>query len=608
MCGIAGIADFSQRPVSRAQLSDMLGMLWHRGPDQQGLYHRAHIGLGIRRLKVIALNNGAQPSDSSDGRHVLVFNGEIYNHQALRRELIDSGYRFTGDSDAEVIVNLFARDGMRFYAQLDGMFALAIYDRQDDSLLLARDPAGKKPLYYQWRDNTLCFASELQALLRHPSVQREIDPVALDYYLRFRVIPADRTIFQSVNKVPPGGSIRFGRHLPQSTQHWRVDYSAASGERSEADWIDQLDSALNQAVAKRMMAEVPIGTMLSGGLDSSLITAIAVRQGQRALKTFAVGFQEAQFNELPYARRLAADLGTDHHDCIITAPEAFNAAHALIPHFGEPFAFPSSIASHFMYRLARQHVTVVLGGDGADELFGGYARYPLAAGFPGFAPGHALPRQVDLGHASWSPDQFDAFYQALLTDGLGQRARNALYSARFRAQLADAGPQCRYRGELRRHADRLSGAMEYDFNHWLREAQLVKIDIASMMNSLEVRVPFLDKAVIRIGSQLPGALKLNAGREKYLLHCVARRYLPDYILNRKKQELAIPLEQWMVSSMRTQISATLLSEQALSRGYFHPDRLRDFVGSHDGSQSYALWTLYILEKWQQQFCGSGEPS
>ncbi|WP_423392353.1 asparagine synthase (glutamine-hydrolyzing) [Burkholderia sp. LMG 21824] len=601
MCGIAGIVDFTKRPVSRAQLSGMLDTIWHRGPDQEGIHHDGHIGLGIRRLKVIALNNGAQPSYSSDGRHVLVFNGEIYNHHALRRELINDGYQFNTDSDAEVIVNLYARDGERFYAQLDGMFALALYDRHEGALLLARDRAGKKPLYYHFSDDTVCFASELQALVKHPSIGRELDPVALDYYLRFRVVPSDRTIFRSVKKVPAGGSVRLKPNRADVTQNWQVDYTPQSAPRTEAEWIDELDAALNQAVAKRMTAEVPVGTMLSGGLDSSLITAIAVKQGHRALKTFAIGFHEAQFNELPYSRRLAADLGTDHHDYIITAREAFDAAHELIAHFGEPFAFPSSIASHFMYRLARQHVTVVLGGDGADELFGGYARYSLAAAFPDFPADYALPRKVDLAGASWSSGQFDVFYQALLTDGLGHDARNDLYSDSFRKQLIDAQQACPYRGELRRHADRLSAAMEYDFNHWMREAQLVKIDIASMANSLEVRVPFLDTEVVRIGSGLPGALKLRDGREKHLLHCVARRYLPDYILDRKKQELAMPLEQWIVSSMLPTITNTLLSDEALSRGHFNPDRLRAFVNTYDGSQSYALWTLYVLEKWHKQF-------
>lgn len=601
MCGITGIVDFERGPVSAEQLSNMLNMLQHRGPDKEGIYHDGHVGLGMRRLKVIALSNGDQPCYSSDGRYVLVFNGEIYNHQALRGELIGDGYKFSGDSDAEVIVNLFARDGNRFYAQLDGMFAIALYDRKDGTLLLARDPSGKKPLYYQIHDNKICFASELQALLQHPSIKQNINSVVLDYYLRFRVTPADQSIFQSVKKVPAGGSIQFGQNGSQTIQHWKVEYFSKSDDRSEDERIDELDAALNEAISKRMMAEVPVGTMLSGGLDSGLITAMAIKQGYKELKTFAVGFQETQFNELPYSRRLAADLSTDHHEYIITPQEAFAAADDLVSHFGEPFAFPSSIASHFMYRMAQQHVTVVLGGDAADELFGGYARYPLAAAFPELPHGYVLPRKVDLGDIPWQADQFDTFYQGLLTDGLDQCTRKYLYSTPFLEQLAEAAPECPYRRELRHQSDRLSAAMEYDFNHWMREAQLVKIDIASMANSVEVRVPFLDKEVIRIGSHLPSTLKLKAGREKYLLHCVARRYLPDYVLDRKKQELAVPLEQWIVSSMRTKITDTLLSDEALSRGYFAPDRLRAFVNAYDNRQSYALWTLFMLEKWHRQF-------
>ncbi|KYN62864.1 asparagine synthetase B [Pantoea agglomerans] len=604
MCGIAGVINYHRQPTQPSLLASMLASLKHRGPDQEGVYHQGHVGIGMRRLKIIALDNGAQPCYSNDGRYVLVFNGEIYNYRLLRAELIAQGFRFETESDAEVIVNLYQRDGEAFYQRLDGMFALAIYDRIDDTLLLARDPAGKKPLFYALHDGVVSFSSELNSLLKDERIPRHIDPVALDYYLRFRVVPGDRCIFQNISKVPAGGGVSFALGKESRQHYWRVAYQPEPDEKPLEQWIDEIDEYLNQAISKRLMAEVPIGTMLSGGLDSSLITAIACKQSRHKLKTFAVGFNESAFSELEYSRRLAKELGTEHHDFIITPGEAFDAAHDLVKHFGEPFAFPSSIASHFMYRLARQHVAVVLGGDGADELFGGYARYSLVANFPHLPAEHKLPRKVDLLNKTWRADEFPEFYQALLTDGVGGQLRQQLYSRSMALRLAEEGSVAQvrsYRDELTMHSDPLSAAMEYDFNHWMQEAQMVKVDIASMANSLEVRAPFLDRQIVGFGSRLPGQLKLHAGKEKYLLQCLAKRYLPDYIVDRKKQELAVPLEQWMVSSMKTLIIDTLTSEQALSRGYFNPDKLRQFVREFDGSHSYALWTMYMLEKWHQQF-------
>ncbi len=604
MCGIAGLINFNHQPVERELLKKMLIALEHRGPDQDGAYYDTHVSMGIRRLKVIALDNGAQPSYSNDGQYVLVFNGEIYNYQTLRSKLIAQGFHFNTDSDAEVIVNLYQHYGEAFYQYLDGMFSLAIYDRHQETLLLARDYTGKKPLFYSFQDGVVTFASTLNALLKNTRIRRSINPGALDYYLRFRVVPHDQSIFQDVYKVPAGSALNFSSRGEKLIQYWKVNYQSCVKEQSFEQWLDEIDDDLNQAVAKRLAAEVPVGIMLSGGLDSSLIAAIACKQRGKSLNTFAIGFHETNYNELTYSRRLAQDLGTDHEDYIINRQEAFDTAHSLIAHFGEPFAFPSSIASYFMYRLARKKVTVVLGGDGADELFGGYARYSLVASFPHLSSGEKLPRKVDLTEKNWQSDAFPEFYQALLTDGVGSEMRQQIYSQKMKNSLTEAQHVARcnhYRSELNQEQSQLSAAMEYDFNHWMKEAQLVKIDIASMANSLEVRVPFLDQKVIALASSLPEKFKLHQGQEKYLLHHLAKRYLPDYILHRKKQELAIPLTQWINSSMKTIMTETLTSDRALSRGYFNPDRLRQFCKKMDDSQSYLLWTLYMLEKWHHVF-------
>jgi len=593
MCGIAGIADFKRNVVSVETLNKMLAAQFHRGPNDQGIYHNEHVCMGMRRLAIIALENGAQPCFSNNERFALVFNGEIYNYQELRRELISQGYRFVTDSDAEVIVNLYQRDGLDFYNQLEGMFAIAIYDKIEDSFLLARDYTGKKPLFYAFHDGVLSFASELKALLEQKNIKRKINLPALDYFLRYRVVPGDQSIFESVQKVPPGSTIVFNARGQTQQHHWRVDYKSDEAPSLD-DWVDEIDAALNQAISKRLSAEVPVGTMLSGGLDSSLVTAIACKQQKRKLNTFAVGFHEADYSELDYARRLAEDLGTEHHSYIINRDEALDAAHKMVSHFGEPFAFPSSIACYFMYFLARQNVTVVLGGDGADELFGGYARYEFAGCYPNFPSNAILPRKVDIPGRDWSPNTFSTFYLSLLTDGLGLKQRRQLYSPMFKKHLTDVPSE----NPSFRKAPILA-AMEYDFNHWMKEAQLVKIDTASMANSLEVRSPFLDKQVIAIGSKLPHRYKIQKEQRKFLLYTLAKRYLPDYIARRKKQELAVPLEKWIFSSIKEKIFEVILSDRALSRGYFDADQLRSFVKEAQEEDSYMLWTLYILEKWHE---------
>ena len=602
MCGIAGIKHLGKLGKDSDRLQAMLNALYHRGPDQEGLYQDSQIQMGMRRLKVVALENGVQPCFSDNGRYVIVFNGEIYNYVSLRNSLKERGLKFTTDSDAEVIVNLYQEYGNDFYNKLEGMFAAAIYDTQDHSVLLVRDRAGKKPLYYSYENGILCFSSEMRSLLKSGFVDRQLNHSAVDYFLKYRVMPKDQSVFDTVHKVAPGSSVRFSGVGTTETKHWSVDYSPSIVRRTESEWIEEVDSVLNKSIEKRLLAEVPVGTMLSGGLDSSLVTAIAQKQGTiHNLKTFSIGFRDAAFSELEYARRLAKELGTEHYEYVIEPEEAMQAAHELVCHFGEPFAFPSSIASYFMFKLAREHVTVVLGGDAADELFGGYARYQLIQHFPDIPPEMGLPRKVDLKGGDWSHLSFPQFYQSLLTDGLDSDSRAALYSPEFKQHLA----QERNISKCQRYVQQLSSdsknyldvAMEYDFNHWMNEAQLVKVDIASMANSLEVRTPFLDRSLVALATSMPIDFKLRDGKEKHVLYRVAEKYLPNFILERKKQELAVPLEKWLLNNIKGQVIDTLLSEKSLNRGLFDCAALTKFVSEFKPENSYAIWTLYMLEVW-----------
>lgn len=603
MCGIAGIIDFEGRGVDVGLFNDMLSKLVHRGPDEVGSYIDGNVAIGIRRLKVIALDNGSQPCFSTNGRYVVVFNGEIYNFKVLRNELISLGHSFKTDSDAEVIVNLYQQYGAKFCDYLEGMFAVAIYDRLAGALLLARDPVGKKPLFFTNHAGCLYFSSELGSLLCNQELPRDLNYAALDYFLRFRVIPVNECIFNSIKKLPPGTFVYFNNSTTTATHYWQVKYSE-DREMDVDKAVDDLDRLLTAAVETRLAAEVPVGTMLSGGLDSSLVTAIACRLKPGKMHTFSVGFNEATYNELQYSRALARDLGTIHKDIIVTAKPALEAANQLVAHFGEPFAFPSSIASFFMYQLAAKDVTVVLGGDGADEIFGGYARYNLVRGFPDNIKLDNLPRRVDLPNDSLSNLTFAQLYQGLLTDGLTTPLHTMLYSPNLLERLAtfDAEKAMEKRfSPLDSSQNPLGAAMSFDFNHWMPEAQLVKVDIASMANSLEVREPFLDKHVVQFGTALPNELKIHSGKEKFVLNKVAQRYLPEYILNRKKQELSVPIDQWLVSSLHDEIVQMITSEEALSRNYFNPDALISFAHEADHRNSYALWTLYILEKWHRVF-------
>ncbi|KUI97648.1 asparagine synthase (glutamine-hydrolyzing) [Vibrio sp. MEBiC08052] len=602
MCGIAGVKHFSNKKYDIDNFQSMLDTLYHRGPDQEGIYRSDRILMGMRRLKVIALENGAQPCFSDNGRYAIVFNGEIYNYVDLRNGLKERGLNFNTDSDAEVIVNLYQEYGSEFYNKLEGMFAAAIYDTKTESILLFRDRAGKKPLYYSFEDGSLIFSSEIKSLLKSGCIKRNLNYSAIDYFLKFRVMPNDQSVFDSVHKVPAGTSIIFKGSGISKIQHWSVNYSPSIVRKTEVEWINEVDSLLNKSVEKRLLAEVPVGTMLSGGLDSSLITAIARKLDSiHNLKTFSIGFRDAEFSELAYARRLAEDLGTEHYEYIIEPEEAIQAAKDLVNHFGEPFAFPSSIASYFMFKLARKHVTVVLGGDAADELFGGYARYQLLQSFPNIPADMGLPRKVDLDGGDLGNVTFPHFYHSLLTDGLDRQSRELLYSSEFIKILSQEqciSKQTNYTDQLSlENKSYLDLAMEYDFNHWMNEAQLVKVDIASMANSLEVRTPFLDRSLVTLATSMPNEFKLKNGKEKYLLYRVAEKYLPEYILHRKKQELAVPLEKWLLNNMRSEVTETLLSEKALKRGIFNPVALTKFVSEFKYENCYALWTLYMLEIW-----------
>lgn len=610
MCGIAGEVTLSGAGPNRAYTRQACALMAHRGPDAQAFYESAHAMLGMCRLQVVGLSGGMQPAFNTDRTVICVVNGEIYNHQELRARLEKLGRRVVGASDVHVIPELYDVFGDDFVDELQGMFAIALYDSRTRELKLVTDRVGKKPIFYSHTpEGRTAFASELAPLLEHPDVDRRIDPVAIDQYLSYRVVPAPHTIYQQVRKVLPGTMLTFAPQGPVvERRYWRFDFSGPTQDGPPEQIARQIDHLLTTAVADRMESEVPLGAMLSGGLDSSLVVAMAARQYPGRLNTFSVGFEQAAFDESVHARAVARHCGTDHHTYQIGPEDAQQAIDPILRHMGEPYAFPSAIASYYMYRLAREHVTVVLTGDGSDEIFGGYNRYKMFERLPEVAPGDS--HKVDLDALGRAGDDLADRYQSILIDGVRNGIKERLYSDTFRQSLPGPFPfnylRDRFRGSEGQTRS-LNRLMQLDCGFWLPDAQLVKIDRMAMAHSVEPRSPLLDHRLIEYVAAVDPALKLAGNDEKAILKAVAEGYLPPDIIRRKKQELAVPLEEWLGNRLRPVIQSTLTSEASLSRGYFNPDALRELATEFRPEHSYALWTLFMLERWHQLFVDGGAP-
>lgn len=603
MCGIAGEVTFGKTPPSAESVARMCDLLVHRGPDEAGMHVSPEAVLGIRRLKVIGLVNGSQPVADSTATAFCVFNGEIYNYAELRAELESEGFEFRTNTDAEVIIHLYHKSGDAFVHRLRGMFAVAIYDAARNRLLLARDITGKKPLnYHVAADGSVVFSSELRSLASHPSIRKRISPEAVDRFLSFRIIPAPLTIYRDVFKVAPATVVIFDERGKTEKKYWAFDFTERAEGRSEEELIDTLRKLLLEAVEVRLQSEVPLGALSSGGLDSSLVMSMMSRMIRQPMHSFSIGFEDKRFNELNYAKTVSEYCRTIHHEHIITPESALEVVNKLLLNFGEPYAFPSAVACYFMNRLARQYVTVVLTGDGADEIFCGYNRYKLFNALPQLPENPELSAKIDVELLSRAGGDISTQYQSILTDGLRDALKVRLYSKGFAAEFGDRFP-VNYLSERfakNRHLPhRLNRVLDVDCNFWLRDAQLVKIDIASMANSIEVRCPMLDRKVVEFVTGINIKHKLANGTEKHILKRLARDFLPAEIVNRPKQELAVPLENWLATTLRKEISHTLLSDESLARGYFDPDRLIRFVGNYGAADSYAVWTLFILEQWHR---------
>jgi asparagine synthase (glutamine-hydrolysing) len=641
MCGIVGFADppsaghsgdSEHQEADRALLRAMCAVIRHRGPDDEGVRVEPGVGLGMRRLSIIDLQTGQQPIGSEDGRVQVVFNGEIYNFRELRAELVQAGHRFSTTSDTEVIVHGFEQWGRGVFERLRGMFGIAVWDSGTRRLWLARDRAGIKPLYYLEHAGRLFYGSELKSLIAAGAVERAVDPAALAHFLAFLYTPPDRAIFPGVRKLPPGHLLCWQDGRATVLPFWRPPADEAA-LHDEQDAEEQLLARLRDAVRSHLVSDVPLGAFLSGGIDSSLVVALMAEASSRPVKTFSIGFDEPAYDELDAARLVARHVGADHHEFVVR-PDALAIADRIVAHFDEPFGDPSAIPTWYVSELARRHVTVVLSGDGGDELFAGYDRYvphqqvarfdawPLPgkrtlAGLAARSLPHGARGQRFLRHVARDPH--DRYIETV--SFFGSEDRRALVGPRL-ASVAHDPPEDLLRARFAelRHLPLVSRMMRVDFATYLPEDVLTKVDRMSMAHSIESRVPLLDHPLVEFALRLPLTFKLRGSERKYLLKRAAARVLPDAVLQRRKQGFGVPLSVWFrgderqgraASRLRDAFQDVLLSPRARQRGYFDAREVQRLLDEHVAGRrdhDFRLWQLFMFELWHREYVDRAAPA
>lgn len=621
MCGIVGFINKDKTDASaEARLAQMCLSIRHRGPDEQGLFVENRAALGMRRLSIIDLKSGQQPIFNENGNLVIVFNGEIYNYRELKKELEASGHQFKTNSDTETILHAFEEYGESCVKYLRGMFVFAIWDKKNESLFIARDRVGKKPLFYGLTERgNFIFGSELKTLLVHGEIERKISSSALDAYLTFGYVPDALCIFENVFKLQPGHTLSFQNGKIKTSQYWDFAIKGDETFADERDVIAELQSLLEDSVKTRLISEVPLGAFLSGGVDSSAVVALMSRFSSERVKTFSIGFHEDSYNELKFARVAAKYFNTEHHEFVVT-PGIVNEIDRLVWHFDEPFADSSALPTFVVSKMAREFVTVVLSGDGGDELFAGYTRYakhkernkfekipgfvrqnlmqPLAATLPHGARGRNFLRNVALDSLERYVDSVSQF-TAL--------NRRNLYAKEFRKNLNGsfgAGEKLFLDYGKEFSADSIEALLYLDSKTYLPGDILTKVDRMTMAASLEARSPLLDHKLIDFVGKIPVELKLKNQTTKYIFKQAVRGIVPDEILDRPKQGFGVPVDVWINQQLRGRIRETLLEKRTAERGIFEQKYVELLLEEHwrgrrDNSSS--LWTLWMLELWHREF-------
>ena len=630
MCGIAGVLySDSERLVDSAVLKDMGDAIAHRGPDGEGYFRAKNVGLVHRRLSIIDLEGGRQPISNEDESIHVVFNGEIYNYRELRAELETQGHVFRTNSDTEVLVHLFEEHGPSLCTKLRGMFAFALWDARSRQLFLARDHLGQKPLFVYRDGEKLLFGSELKALFAHAGVDRSISAEAVEDYLTFGFIPGHRSILQKVEKLPAGHWLLMSADQmdTQPQRFWQLSF-VTEVRGSVDEWKDRIDTAIRESVKAHLVADVPVGAFLSGGLDSSAIVATVAGLLNEPVRTFSIGFQEKQFSELPYAEAVAQHFGCLHTEEIVT-PEALSDLDDLIFLYDEPFADASAVPTMAVARMAARHVKVALSGDGGDELFGGYARYShdlkeaaLRDRLPTWLRRNVIHRMAAVWPKSdWLPRplRLQTLLQNLASDPAAAYAntvsscrrsmRADLLNADFARRLKDHHPeqviQSAYRTGDR---DTLSGMLSADTNVLLPDDFLTKVDRASMGFGLEVRPPLIDWQLMELAASMPSSMKIQNGSKKWILKQLFESRLPNKLAHRRKQGFELPTDAWMRGPLKQQILQFVVNPNAPIAQFINVVQAGRLFKAHcqgRGRYGQVLWSLLILGRWLEAW-GSGK--
>ncbi|MFH1932649.1 MAG: asparagine synthase (glutamine-hydrolyzing) [Pseudomonadota bacterium] len=641
MCGFVGFKSENDFQTLREFLPGAASSLAHRGPDDSGLFfdEEAGIGLAHRRLSIIDLSSaGRQPMQSDDGSVQIVYNGEVYNFKEIRQTLVSQGHRFRSSTDTEVILKAYLHWGIECLQKFVGMFSMAIWDSREQCLYLARDRLGIKPLYYHFNRGTLLFSSELKGLMSFKSFERTIEPDALPLFLHYQYIPAPRTIFADTYKLLPGHFMVYRDHSLTSHSYWKLPDSPVETGPSylaERESLEMLDSLLTQAVSDRLISDVPLGALLSGGIDSSMAVALMQKVSTAPVRTFSIGFQETGYNEAPWASKVAKHLGTDHTELYITPREAMEVIPKLPEIYDEPFADSSAIPTFLVCQLTRSQVTVALSGDGGDEQFAGYVRYwttqAMANGFQHiFRPVRKtlaaflssiptiwvercylpcrkfLPQRFRVANF---PDKWQKLIHLMSQTQISDlyRMTICLWSEdELYRMMGNRLPESQYEETFRETEGwpLLSRLMRVDQRTYLPDAMLTKVDRASMANSLEIRVPLLDHRVVEYTSKLPDSLKYRNGNSKYLLKKLLARYVPTGLFERPKMGFGVPIDRWFRGELKNLLLDYLSTERLRKEGLFDHTLIERKINEHlsgHANHQYRLWALLMWEMWRERW-------
>lgn len=628
MCGICGILNYErEKKVEESDVRRMCRVIRHRGPDDEGIYVKENVGIGMRRLSIIDLASGHQPISNEDNTVWIVFNGEIYNHQEIRADLQSRGHKFRTNSDTEAIVHAYEEYGEACPEKMNGMFGFAIWDENKQRLFLARDRIGIKPLYYFHDGKRIVFGSELKSIIQIRDIPRRVNKQALDNFLTFEYITAPLSIFESIHKLEPAHSLTCENGNIRKRKYWKLEYNIRP--RSEDEICEELVSILQDSIKIRLMSEVPLGAFLSGGIDSSSIVGLMANVMDRPVKTFSIGFEDATYNELKYARIIAQQYKTEHHEFTIK-PDAVDLTENLVKNFvDEPFGDFSLFPTYLVSKMAREYVTVILSGDGGDELFAGYDPYianrigQIYQSIPGifrkgiieailkrmpptekkkgvinrakrFVEGAQLP--ADLQHTRWM-----IF--------LSEHEKAMLYSRDFNNQVSDLDSYQFVRQFFKNAPsnDPLDQQQFVDINTYLVDDILVKVDRMSMATSLEARVPFLDHRVVEFSTTIPSQLKLaglSHQKTKYILKKAMHNVLPHEIIYRGKEGFSIPIKNWLKNELKPMMLDVLSPEKIKAEGFFNPGYIERLINEHlqnTENHSHRLWALMMFGIWYDSY-------